>query len=294
MYFPYLRGKREELLAIEELADFIKIRNNVIPIIEPANLNRTTQNFLEFIAKNGIKILLIVNSKIFSLINEHQNILKEIEGTSIIPALIIDNYNCNIEEDRILGNSNACICFNETSQNLNLLEKYNNGLCILLENSFSKLAINEIISKNNVVGLNDHYKPASRNADFLEKEFFSDDYIEYKSKKYFGFSDFQTVGHVISNGGPAYAVALHLTYQMNNSIWINHFISDDTETTANVQGKYLQALTKLVSFLKNSNTLKVSTHKKYENNLITREYHGLGYPKRLSIENHIELLSMLI
>jgi len=44
MYFPYLRGRQYELLALRELAENHLLGNYVIPIIEPVKLSPTLIN----------------------------------------------------------------------------------------------------------------------------------------------------------------------------------------------------------------------------------------------------------
>lgn len=41
MYFPYLRGRQYELLALRELVSRGLISNKVIPIVEPVKLSTT-------------------------------------------------------------------------------------------------------------------------------------------------------------------------------------------------------------------------------------------------------------
>lgn len=53
MYFPYLRGRQFELLALRELAENSLICKHIIPIIEPVKLSSTLLKTLEcFIASN--------------------------------------------------------------------------------------------------------------------------------------------------------------------------------------------------------------------------------------------------
>ncbi len=66
----------------------------------------------------------------------------------------------------------------------------------------------------------------------------------------------------------------------------------ETDSTANVQGKYFQALDKLIKFFDSfNNHIETLAAKNYRDNNADQEYHGLGYPKRISIKNHIELLA---
>lgn len=90
-------------------------------------------------------------------------------------------------------------------------------------------------------------------------------------------------------------VALHLTYLKDNDIWIRHFVSDDKVGTTNVQGKYFQALRKLVDFLDHYNgTPETIGAKQFRENLADGVFHQLGYPKKLSIKHHVELMIQLL
>ena len=52
MYFPYLRGKQYEVLAVRE-SGFLS-SNRIIPVFEPTNLSVQTLNRFRHIANNGV------------------------------------------------------------------------------------------------------------------------------------------------------------------------------------------------------------------------------------------------
>ena len=59
MYFPYVRGKQYELLALRELIKNDKIGNSIIPIIEPIKPSSTLITTLEsFIEKERFVIVI--------------------------------------------------------------------------------------------------------------------------------------------------------------------------------------------------------------------------------------------
>jgi hypothetical protein len=68
MYFPYLRGRQNELLAIQELTNRITASKNVFPIIEPCNSNTT---YLKKVVANyneaAMPFVLIVNPQVGKL-----------------------------------------------------------------------------------------------------------------------------------------------------------------------------------------------------------------------------------
>ena len=47
MYFPYLRGKQEELLALQELLNNERLSKKIVPVIEPVKLSSTFINTLQ-------------------------------------------------------------------------------------------------------------------------------------------------------------------------------------------------------------------------------------------------------
>lgn len=51
MYFPYLRGRQNELLCLRELLDAGKLSTKIIPIIEPVKFSRTFFQRLQSLLK---------------------------------------------------------------------------------------------------------------------------------------------------------------------------------------------------------------------------------------------------
>ena len=47
MYFPYLRGRQFELIALRELVENKLIGKHIYPVIEPVNLSSTLTKTLE-------------------------------------------------------------------------------------------------------------------------------------------------------------------------------------------------------------------------------------------------------
>lgn len=41
MYYPYLRGRQNELLSIRELLENDKLNSKIVPVIEPVRFNAT-------------------------------------------------------------------------------------------------------------------------------------------------------------------------------------------------------------------------------------------------------------
>ena len=61
MYFPYLRGKQFELLALREFANQNANNNTIIPIIEPVkDTFNSLRTAIEVMFKQGLHLYLIL------------------------------------------------------------------------------------------------------------------------------------------------------------------------------------------------------------------------------------------
>ncbi len=113
-----------------------------------------------------------------------------------------------------------------------------------------------------------------------------------------GFGDYLIVGDEYSeSGGPAYAVAIHLTYLGNDDdMFVYHFISDQTDSPTDPGGKFLEALKKLVKEINKPKSLifKSRACQEYQDLYQKKHYPGLGTVKKLSMQHHIELIADFI
>ena len=136
-----------------------------------------------------------------------------------------------------------------------------------------------------------------RNADYPAMEEFSDLHVTYRDLGMTGFGDFLIVGDVYSEGGgPAYAVAIHLTFidpDKDNVMYIYHFVSDTKDTPTDPAGKFAQALAKLITKLDSgtSHILETNAIKELLDFHAKGHFPGLGYVKKLSMKHHIETLA---
>ena len=142
------------------------------------------------------------------------------------------------------------------------------------------------------------FKPQKKNALYPPNEHFSDLHITYQDEGMDGFGDYLIVGDdYTETGGPAYAVAIHLTYFDNDDdMFIYHFISDKTDSPTDPGGKFLEALVKLAKEIKrpNSPIYESNACSEYLEFFKKQHYPGLGYVKKLSMQHHIELIANYI
>ena len=67
MYFPYLRGRQYELLALKELAQKNLINGHVIPVVEPIKKSTTFDNTIRAFQQANLPIAVIFNPAVGEL-----------------------------------------------------------------------------------------------------------------------------------------------------------------------------------------------------------------------------------
>lgn len=310
MYYPYLRGKQFELILLRDNIKLIA-ENNIHPIIEPVKSDfRALSRALKILnEKKGVNYTLIVNPLVGREPPKTTIILKELiygnsknyqnlsigyilHAKSKISELITllkkySTFNFSIIH---YGYSNG----NEVAEAIKNNDNIKNHIFIdgfagkLYQRHFKNKRIKRVL-------IRDGFKSQSKNALYPAVEHFSDLHITFPDERMDGFGDYLIVGDDYSEtGGPAYAVAIHLTYvDSDDDMFISHFISDQTDSPTDPGGKFLEALEKLVTTVKKQKSLFFLSKacSEYLELYKKKHYPGLGYVKKLSMQHHIELIA---
>ena len=303
MYYPYLRGRQFELIALREYALQHGDKNNIVPIIEPVKKTFNSMKLaLPRLIDGKVKFALILNPQVGEIDNT-QNIIDALKDElanqlNWIPAYILTNDYANIAKQiEDSGYKNVMLICSDITDSSNL------GFDTLILSSNIKY----IVSKENrtlkrklsnkgkyLIRLDDSFNPQKRNKDYLvmPEEKFSEEHLYYKEDGYNGFSDYTViVSDFIEGGAAPWAVAIHLTYiKENNEIWVKHFVSDSNDSIANIQGKFAEAAKKAVNFL-NFNNIHNNASEELRGYFNNATYPGLGMVKKISIKNHLELIN---
>lgn len=314
MYFPYLRGRQFELIAVRELAAQNLLGDHVIPIIEPVKLSSTLVNTMTEFIKVGHPIAVILNPSVGTFYSEWEN-AKENSSEALHKRTFIDLYNNpSIIKSLIMNNSampflnawekkdipkSSLLIINTDRDFLDIYDdlfKDEHPRYVLMpdESAFRRKI------KGEKVLLDDKFEKQARNADYQHEndEFFSDDHLYYKGDGFTGFSDYSVVGDgYFAKGFAPYAVAIHIVYfGSKDELRIRHFVSKSNEDILNPALKYYEALSKLVEWYEREKhsvelTLGLKTFlQHYEQ----ETYPGLGTVKKLSIMHHLELMGKFL
>lgn len=308
MFYPYLRGKQHELAAIRCTAQTIARSAKITPIIEPVTANlKPLHKASSEVLEAGASIALITNPQVGALASRNDvldtpalsGLLDNYE--SVLPTLLVHSSTSVVQARAFLGKYDRPVVFVHKSASVhgNQIADLANGHGHQVSHLFRTAShtYRALFTGLAKALLNDHFTRCAKNADYPDDEFYSDAHQTYTGHGYHGFGDYSIVGDQFKeSGGPAHAVALHLHYQRpDGNLWVRHFVSDDTETTADTPGKFLQAVRKLEHYV-NRNPAVGNTDGCREYLQYARDAHfpGLGVAKQLSIRHHLELMAQIL
>ena len=314
MYYPYLRGKQFELLALREFSREFENNHTIVPIIEPVKkqvngLNAAALSMIE----NGMKFAVILNPSDGDY--RHTGIDNDIlmsltaltaDRDNWIPAYIYKHNGKTLLEHAKQNNlSNLMIIFPSGADVndevlMEFLSKDEVAFVVSGNLSNNRSARGRLLRLGKaLISLEDRFNERPRNADYANEvdEIFSEDFAYYKNDGLAGFADYTPMAKDFIEGGMLpYAIAIHLTYQKSDDqIFVHHFVSDNNFDQSNIRGKFHEAAVKIAPFFNNNGLYHTSAI----DELIRRAdsddgYPGLGYIKKLSVKNHLELITHIL
>ncbi|MDR3704300.1 MAG: sce7725 family protein [Paludibacteraceae bacterium] len=307
MYYPFLRGKQFELLALREFSEIYSDNCKIFPIIEPVS---DSFNSLKIACKkfndNKFNYAIVLNPQVGGKKGKIKDIESELEEylhqDNCYVAFIISN---DLTITKVLEhiksksyNNVLIICDRSVDSSSSVLDELFSLDCVkkvLIDDNNRNLK--RKLKLKEVIRFDDKFKPQNKNADYLAipEEKFTEEHSYYSDENFSGFADYTVLASEYTEGGMLpYAVAIHLTYKKNDTeIWIRHFVSDTNDDRSNIQGKFSEAAGKAVSFFRAipyTNSAIDELNNYYDNG----QYPGLGVLKKISIKSHLELVNSLL
>ena len=304
MYFPILRGRQFELIALRELVEKEIIGKNVLPIIEPVKPTATLNTTLAAFRKAKANIAVIRNPRVGEFVSklrsgDNEKIIEkfyaELEQGAFISAYYIDDKDAvdsaHLKKKGLQPEQCIAICSDKDS--LNKYRRMFGEITPRYTLIPDERSMRRLIKGNRVI-LDDKFDKKERNTDYaieVDKPF-SEDHLYYEEENYAGFADYSIVGAEYSESGFApYAVVIHIVYlDSENALRIHHFVSDSNDDISDPAGKFEEALRKFHEWNK-THKLDTAGAMAFEKLYEEQQYPGLGTVKKLSIMHHIELMS---
>lgn len=300
MYFPILRGRQFELLALRECIKENLLSNKIIPIVEPVKVSSTYTKTVDSFIKVGKPIAVIHNPQVGSWIKDSKKEsnakIWEQAQEQFKDANVISSFYVTSKLDVHIKNAppiNSLLLLCNNPEYLGNYEEVIGDSIPLYNVVPDKGDFRRRIRPNRVM-CEDHFPKQTRNIDYsdIETEFFSSDHLYYADDGYKGFADYSVVGEEYSETGFApYAVAIHIVYfGEKNILRIAHFVSDSNDDISDPARKFAEAVEKLVEWNKTMNLNTVGI-REFETAYRNKTYPGLGVVKKYSIMHHLELMS---
>ena len=314
MYFPYLRGRQYELLALRDLAVNNLLGEHVIPIVEPVKLSPTLVNIMDEYIKAQHSISIIQNPAVGTFMSDCKKAQENSREEQYLMRFAIQYDNPIIIKSLIVQkNAGPLLDYwerNGIDKSELLVINTNRDYLNIYESAFSTqvpryaLIPDESVFRRKVrhhkVLLDDKFEKKKRNSDYqyIEDEFFSDDHIYYNEDGFVGFSDYSVVGsEYLDSGFAPYAVAIHIVYfSPDKSLRVRHFVSDSNDDISNPALKFYEAVSKLANWYYSAPHPVPMTRglKTFLEHYEQQSYPGLGTVKKLSLMHHIELMGQYL
>ncbi len=309
MYYPYLRARQFELIALRELCAEDAIQGTVTAVLEPVKESINNLNLANrVLVDHNANAYLILNPFVGEMHGDTGyfcDYLRMLDQCAYLPAFHYANNADYIEQMAAQFGLKQCmlICYSNYTDDARL-----RNLCakdfvthIMVFDPQKNRSLDRYLRGlgKNYIRLDDVFEKQEKNADFLNiaAHKFSEEHLFYTQDGYQGFSDFTVLPSEYSEGGSTpRAVAIHLTYlnnQEENQIWIRHFTSETNDSIANVQGKFEEAAQKALEFCA-QNGLSNSAIRELRNYYQEGRYPGLGTVKKFSIKNHLLVVSSFL
>lgn len=316
MYFPYVRGKQFELLALRELVGEDGLSKNITPIIEPVSIAATLTTTIQAFNKKNHPIAIILNPQVGSFISDrdseplegssgngsYQAFVESLKSPNVIRAAIMDDDAPKLVSE---WKENPDFCQQEMRRMMAILKDREKSLrtyqkclehgthfeyTLIPDDRMLRRSIDPSVTKKVLFG--DRFEKQPRNADYGDdEEFFSDDHRFYQKEGFEGYSDYSVIGSDYIEGGFApYAVAIHIVYLKGDDLYVKHFVSDSNEDISDTAGKFQEALKKLKAWTDASTCEQTRGLSTFLNIYEKGTYHGLGFIKKLSLMHHMELI----
>jgi hypothetical protein len=307
MYHPYFRGKQYDLITVRDLAPTFATAG-FTPIIEPVREALTgLKRALDAVVSSEGTAVVIVNPHHGDLSGTAESVTElldqEFENSGISAGILL-------KPKMSLQDVVACYEAHAAHSPMFIHCGYGEPKALadylgpangdqkhaFLERCCGKLYQKHFKGTHRIL-LRDGFVRQKRNSDYPDVELFSDLHATFADEGMNGFGDFLMVGDDYSeSGGPAYAVAIHLTFidpAQDDAMYIYHFKSDTQDTPTDPAGKFAEALENMMTVIDDpgSNVFETNAVKEFRQLHEDGHFPGLGSVKKLSMSHHIETLA---
>lgn len=303
MYFPYLYGKRHELLAVRSMTTAGRPFDLLYPVIEPVDADPAQlTRCIKACEAAGLRTAVVCNPKrgdfaggadtsmlrstITGLLPNSPLLLPCLETDAALTVTAVDNF-IKWAGGRPIGIVHRSELPAATLAHL--LKSPSIVLHVVMPGT--PAALSELLPANERVIIEDAFVREDRNSDYGGPRFFSNAWRTVLPHN-LGVGDYLSIGAGFSTGGgPAIAVAIHALFKKKGGdLWLEHFLSDDQDYAGvNTGGKFIEAAGKLVAAI-NARPLQFGTNPgldEFRTAYANAHFPGLGKSKEWQMVHHM-------
>lgn len=307
-YYPYLRAKTYDVKAVFDAAACLANNGKVLPIFEPVtDPSKTLVNHAASFGAAGLDVALVLNPQVGALIGSTAKTTKLLNdmraaGANVIAAFAVTTGTKAADVLAFQAGFPGRVVYvhlevPNDSHVVAALLRAQHAVHVFLNGATSS-AHQATFAAHDRVLLSDGFQAKHKNAAYPPRSFFCDLHLTHAARGFSGFGDFATVGYRFSpSGGPAYAVAIHMTEDFQaHGVFCNHFLSTSNQTPTDPAGKFGEAVAALAAYSQqNPGKLDFSMAcKEMLQHHAAGTYPALGPVKRMSIQHHLELMCTLV
>lgn len=318
MYYPYLYGRQSELLAVRDVAHTLGDESEVRPVIEPVRVRSGSLRVtLEEAEKADFTTYTVVNPALgdFALAANAKDAAAWRdwawdfldEQTCAYAACLIDHNTSAVELRAFLKHfADEPVGFVLRNPGLALsdiaamVSTHTDDYRYLLTGASPTVATLAALGKGDCVHVDPRFIVQARNSDYAGIEPFTDSHSTYAKAGLAGFSDYTVLDDQYrEGGGPAGAVAIHLTFldRPTEELHVEHFVSDTTDRgIRDNELKFIEAARKILPAVRrtSSNFGDTAALNRYLTAVATSSPPTLAGNKRWQIGHHLELVDGIL
>ena len=317
MYFPILRAKKNELLALRDCKQDLHNSKKIIPIIEPVkpstkDIDRCVSELREAHADH----IIVCNPSCGYFTSQRRQINEIISGyasqnTGFTQfAYWLDQGTTQKEVHEfisLIGNGKFYFLHGShyaEPMELLKLSSNTNFQANIFSTEGTGLRYRRQFNDFNSILIRDNLSRMERNADYMQvlDEFFSDQHLTFEEEKLYGFGDYSIIGSNFfeTNFARAFTIAIHLLYEDINTkeVRVRHLLSsvNTTQPPPSTPVLVSEAVEEVVDFLDQNPHIESYSS-------VTDEFRKLhdsgrsttsGYIKKLCLIHHLELMIHLL
>ncbi|WIB00317.1 sce7725 family protein [Curtobacterium sp. MCBA15_012] len=241
MYVPYLYGRQEELRALADLAPGLAQHGRVIPMIEPTENRSLLHSKIAESRGVGAEMMIVANPTRGDLANPAAaaavltSLAPDLADAAHVRPVFRESPGQGIPElavfltqypNRPVG---IVLTSNAIAPAALATALASSDYLVFFAPEMDPAPYNASIPAGRSIVISNNFPGRTRNIDYTATldEYFSDELITWRGAGWAGFSDFTVLPpeSFASSGGPALALAIHLSYMDGQQMRVRHFVS---------------------------------------------------------------------